>query len=761
MDWRLLLAFAAGAVLAALTPILPSASWFLIAAATGFLLALILLRWQALRLPAVFLAGLCWFLLHAAWQLERQWPASMAGESVLVTGTVAGLVESRGQGIRFILRPDPHPEFQLPARIQVNWFRPAEPVESGQRWEVTLRLEPPHGRLNPAGFDYQRHLLANRIGALGRVVGQPQLLARATWMGGMDRRRQYLAEVLQAETTRADAAALKRALALADRGGMDDELSERLRQTGTAHLLAISGLHVGMVAAIAGIVGGWLLAPLVLASEQLDRRRLTMAVALLGAAAYALLAGWTLPTQRALIMLAVAGGALLMRRGLIPGHALLLALVAVLVIDPMAPLATGFWLSFSAVAVLIWVFAWRLQRQATGAKVWFLGLLRAQLAISLGMLALNVGVFQQLVPVALVANLLAIPLVGLWILPSLLASVGLILLDLPASWLIASTEAGLVLLLALLEFLHQFEFGHQLRAGGGLGAIILAMIGALWLLAPAGWPGRWLGALLLLPLMWPPLHPLGPDELRVEVLDMGNGTAVLVRTREDTLLYDTGPGDGEGGDAIGRTLPGLLGARGAAWPDRIVVSHGHRGHAGGLASVERGQPLYSSVRGLGQPCHAGQGWISGDYSFRFLHPSSGLPDLGPNSSCVLHISGPGGHVLLAGGIDAAVEARLLVEHPDLRADVLLLPAGGHRRGSSQDFLQSLNPQLALASIPRHDAADRPHAEVRQRLERAEVAWLSTAACGAIEVSLRSDQTPLVSSVAGRAPRFWRERSGCP
>lgn len=760
MDWRLLLAFAAGAIVAALTPMLPGGVWFIVTSLAGLMLALILLRWRPLRLWAACLAGLCWFLLHAAWQLERQWPAELAGESVLLTGTVSGLVESRGQGIRFLLRPDRQPGLQLPSRIQVNWFRPGEPVEPGQRWAMTLRLEPPHGRLNMAGFDYQRFLLSRRIGALGRVSGQPELLSAASWRGAVDRQRQYLAEVLQAETTRADAAALKRALALADRGGIDDHLGERLRQTGTAHLLAISGLHVGMVAAIAGLVGSWLLAPLVLASQRLDRRRLAMTTALVGAVAYALLAGWTLPTQRALIMLTVAGGALLLRRGILPGHALLLALVAVLLIDPMAPLATGFWLSFAAVAVLVWVFAWRPQ-QASGASAWLFGLLRAQLAIALGMLALNVGVFQQIVPVAMVANLVAIPLVGLWILPSLLASVGLILFDLPAGWPMASTEAGLVLLLAVLEFLHQFDLGHQLRAGGGLGAIVLAMIGATWLLAPTGWPARWLGALLLLPLLWPGVDRLAEDELRVEVLDVGNGLAVLVRTSEDILLYDTGPGDGEGGDAIGRTLPGLLAARGAGWPDRVVVSHAHRGHAGGLGSVARGQPVFSPVAGIGQPCHAGQGWRSAGYSFRFLHPSSGLPDLGPNSSCVLHVSGPGGSVLLTGGIDAAVEARLLLEYPDLHASVLLLPAGGHQRGSSQAFLEALDLDLAVASVGRHEASGRPHAAVRQRLQHAGVAWLSTARCGAIEVSLRADRAPVVSSAASRQARFWRARAGCP
>jgi competence protein ComEC len=756
MDWRALLAFAAGAILASLTPILPPS----VASALALPLLIGLVCWRrASLLPVAFLLGVAWFLFHAAWQLERQWPQDRAGELVTLTGTVTGLVESRGQGIRFEFRPDAQPGQALPARIQVSWFRPTEPVQPGQRWSLPLRLEPPHGRLNPGGFDFERHLLAQRIGALGRVNGQPEWQETRIGAAVVDRRRQFLSEVLQSETTRADAAALKRALALADRGGMDPALSEMLRQTGTAHLLAISGLHIGMVAGIAALIGGWLLAPLVLVHARLDRRRLAMVSALAAAAAYALLAGWTLPTQRALIMLAVAVGALLLRRGLMPGHALLLALVAVLLVDPMAPLATGFWLSFAAVAVLIWVFAWR-PAQDGGTWAWLSGLLRAQLAIALGMLALNVGVFGQLVPVALAANLIAIPLVGFWILPSLLASVGLILLDLPAGWLIQVTETGLVLLLFLLEHLHGLDGGHLRHAGGGLLAMVLALFGSFWLLAPSGWPGRWLGAFLLLPLLWPPRAELAPDELQLQLLDVGSGLAVLVRTAEDTLLFDTGPGDGEGGDAIGRTLPGLLSALGAAWPDRVVVSHAHRAHAGGLASVARGQTVFSSSADLGQPCHAGEGWQSGGYTFRFLHPSPALPDLGANSSCVLHIQGPGGSVLLTGGIDTSVESRLLLEQPGLEAQVLVLSASGHRRGTSAALLEQTAPELALVSVARHDASGRPHPEVRQRLERAGVPLLSTAQCGAIELRLHPEQGVLVTTTVGQRQRFWRREPDC-
>lgn len=758
MDWRLLLGFAVGAILATLTPVLPG----LVAAMILMLLACLAVGWSPTRLAGAFLLGASWFFLHAAWVLDHQWPAERAGEQITVTGKVSGMPESRGEGVRFQLVPDAHADIRMPRRIQVNWYRPLDYIRPGQHWQMELRLDPPHGRLNPASFDFHRYLLSHRVGALGRVVGQPVRLETGGWRGSVDRQRQLLGEVLQAKTNRIEAAALMRALSIADRGGMTPELSEMLRQTGTAHLLAISGLHVGMVAGLAGLLGGWLLAPLVLAGRALDRRRLAIGCALLAALAYAMLAGFTLPTQRALIMLAVASGAFLWRRAIQPGHALLLALVAILLIDPLAPLATGFWLSFAAVAILVWAFAWRVGNQP-GWYGWLGGLVRAQLVIAIGMLPLNVGVFHQLIPVALAANLVAIPLVGFWILPALLVSVGLILLGLPASWMLALTETGLVLLLDILQALHAMDFGHRLHVGGGFWAMVSAMLGALWLLAPAGWPARWLGLFLLIPLLWPQHDPVGPGELDIHMLDMSNGLAVLIDDGESHTLYDTGPGDGEGSDALGRTLPGLLAARAVARLDRVVISHGHRGHAGGLGSViERvdEQSLYSSLSEIGRLCAAGIEWESGGYRFRFLHPSAGLPYLDGNSSCVLKVSGPGGTLLLTGGIDSAVERRLVRENVGLNVDVLVVSAGGHRRATSAAFLDQVRPGLALISVDSFDRYSRPHEEVLERLgNHAQI--LTTAECGALTVRLRPGQSPRVSTMAGRTPRFWRSHRHCP
>src|SRR5690625_4664696 len=410
---RAVLALAAGCLAAPWVPALPSVMMLVSAGAA----AAAALFFRPTRLPALFLLGALWFLASASWQFAQQWPEERAGEVAVVEGRVIDLPQQGEQSLRFVLAVDGgETDEKLPGKIQVSWYRPSARPAPGSRWRLKLRLEPPSGRINPGGFDYKRYLAARRIGAIGHVQGQPQLLQAPAGPRWLDRQR--LSDILQTETADLDIAGLKRALAVADRSGLRPELTRLLRETGTAHLLAISGLHVGMVAGAAGLLASWLCAPLALTWPGFSRRRAGVIAGLAAASAYAALAGFTLPTQRALIMLAVAAFALIGRRALAPAHALLLALAAVLALDPLAPLDIGFWLSFAAVAILVWAFSWRTSER----RRWWLDLLRAQLILMVGLLPFNAGVFGQIVPGALVANLVAIPLVGLWVLPTLLRS---------------------------------------------------------------------------------------------------------------------------------------------------------------------------------------------------------------------------------------------------------------------------------------------------------------------------------------------------
>lgn len=749
---QLLLCFAAGVLIAPWLPVLPPLSLLL-----AMVPAIILLCfWRRARLVAAVLLGGLWFLLALQAQLGQQWPEARAGELMQVHGTVVDLPRQQDDSVRFLLRTARGQG--LPRLIQVRWYRPSVHIQPGSRWQMELMLNPPAGRLNPGGWDYQRHLLARRIGATAQLRGEAEQLNAPGRARSVDGQRQRLADILQSETADLNVAALKRALAVADRSGMPPELTRLLQQTGTAHLLAISGLHVGMVAMLFGLLGSWLSAPLGLFIPGLDRRRGGLVLGLLAAGLYAALAGFTLPTQRALIMLAAAALALVSRRAIAPAHALLLALLAVLLFDPLAPLDTGFWLSFAAVGVLIWTFAWRPGKQGG----WLSGLLRAQGLLFIGLLPFNIGVFGQLVPAAMVANLFAIPLTGLLILPALLVDLGTMLLGLPSGLAGRVTDGGLQLLIVLLEWVHGLPGSVRSLPAGPVWAVPLAALGALWLIAPRGWPARWLGAVLLLPLLFPAGSALHPDELEVWFLDVGSGLSVLVRSSEELLMYDTGPGDGQGRDVISSVLPPLLQRLGASRIDRLILSHAHQEHAGGRASV---LPYADRVFGHGldgvSPCNAGQSWTHGSWRFEFLHPSPHLPDLGRDSSCVLWVHGPGGSLLLTGGAGAAVERRLLLQ--DTRpptTDVLLLGRSGHRDATGRQFLAASGAAVAVASVGRHDRWGRVHPELRARLDEQGLALLETGRCGAIRLRLRPEQPPQLAGMAAASPRMWRTASGC-
>ena len=694
-------------------------------------------------------------------------------------GQVLGVPQWRGHQQRFVLAVERDAlgrhDITVPRRIEVSWYRPSDYLQPGERWRFQLRLTPPHGRHNRGQFAAESYYLGQRIDALGQVVGRPEPLTerhRVPQWAHIGVQRQRLAEQLQASTTNLDHAALQRALLLADRGAVSAELRGVLQRTGTAHLLAISGLHVGMVAGMVGTLAAVMLAPLSLSGLIWQRRRLGVVVGMAAAVLYAGLAGWTLPTVRAVIMLACFVAAWLLRRHMRPGQAWWVAVLMVLWVDPLAPWQIGFWLSFLAVAALIWSLAWRTHRSVR-AQPWrgLIGLLQAQLIMTVALLPLNLIVFGQWVPVAMVANLIAIPLVGMLVLPPLLLAGGVLWLNWPpamalAEWALAVTGWGLQALLAVLTHLDQWPHGHHSTTVNrttisGVSAL-LAMVGSAWLLAPRGWPARPLGLLLWVPLLWPvwsaPALPAGALHLRM--LDVGDGQALVIRTASMLLWIDSGPGDGQGRDRLGPLL-----TQGDGWgsvPDqhKIIATHRNRRFSGGLASLRQQWPsalVYTPhPSGPGeQACYAGYEFSADGWRFRFLHPSVGLPDLGANSACVLDIEGPGGRVLVMAGVDAAVEQRLMLQEEALDVDVLVLSDGGHRRGSSLAFLAATAPQWALISVPAFDRRHRPHPEVIERLGQQQIAWLSTAECGAIDVLFDPAQGIEVGTVRATA------RNGCP
>jgi competence protein ComEC len=679
----------------------------------------------------------------------------VAGQEVReIAGVVVGLPEPGEDRLRFRFRPDRAEG--LPETLLLNWYREWPAIEAGERWRLELRLKPPWGAVNFHGADRERWLFSERIGGSGSVRAGRRMADRPAPEAAVAAARGTVRAAIAEEVPEPRRRAVLQALAVADRSGIAHTDRDLLRVTGTSHLLAISGLHIGL-AALGGLLCGRALAWL-LPLSRLHRfpLRLGSWCGAMAALAYALLAGMGVSTARALVMALALMLALLSARSVQPFRAYSLALALVLLADPMAPLGGGFWFSFLAVGALLFTFA-----PHTGAVGWWRSALQAQAAVFLVLLPVNAAWYGGFSIAAYPANLLAIPFVSLFVVPPVLAGVFLlpvweVLAGL--AWSLASFSAA-----ATLWLLEQFAvLQPRLLAARPVSPFvtITAVFGAALLLLPRGVPVRWFGAVFLLPLFLPNALTVPQGGLRVEALDVGQGSAIVLATGAGTLLYDTGPGDGEGRDQVESIILPALAALGRPAPDRIVLSHGDLDHTGGLHSLfEHG--VAASVQGSVPagtagvtPCASGQGWQWGDYAFRALHPSAGLPYLRNNSSCVLSVEQGLNNVLLPGDIERSIEDRLLLE--GLAAYTLLFAPHHGSAGSSGDaFVDRVSPRLVIASAGIGNRFGFPRPEVRQRyLDQGALFW-STAGCGAIRLRFEANGDWRAESARRASRRIWR------
>lgn len=700
------------------------------------------------------IAGLALFSATAARQADRTWPAERAGEVHSVEGRVLGLPRSLGERTRLLLEVARGPE-QL-QRVELTWYRPNGWPRPGERWHFVVRLDAPSGRMNPGGWDRGRARFAQRIDAVGSIRSGRRIAAGGPG-SALARFRQDASDWLQARIADTDAAALVRALAVGDRSSIGPELSERLRATGTAHLLAISGLHVGLVFGFGALVVGGLSTLVGIRWPWPERRRQAVFGGLIAALVYAALSGFALPTRRALLMLGVALGATLLRRPIAPGRSLLLALATVLALDPLAPLALGFWLSFAAVAVLVWAFAGRPGPGEGGA----VGLVRAQLILGLGLLPLNLGLFHQWTPGALPANLLAIPLVAFFILPvSLLAVIGFAV-GLPSLALAPLAGWCTARLVSMLDHFARWVPPTAIDWQPGLVEILLAGIGALWLLAPRGWPARSLGLALLLPLLLARSESLPPGGFDLHLLDLGDGQAAVIRTRTSTWLFGVGAGDGADSSQVPGSVAPNVRAFGGKSVDVIVVPGGDRDQSGGLAEARLQWP---GARVLGRHpevdarCTAGAVESIDGAEFRFLHPTNALPDQGSDDDCVLLVASAAGRVLLTGRVGAGAIRRLSGKSGPVTA--VMAPRQGHRDGSNAGWWDELSPELALVSVERNNRWGLPHAEFRRVLAERAIPLFRTDHCGAISLGFRPGRALDLRTEVQRLDRWWRPAGRC-
>ncbi len=740
-----------GVFAACALPVLPeiavASSLLVIAIATVFI------RWRWASATAGVLFGVAWLFLSAIWSLQARLPLSLEGSDVDASVVVVGLPEKGERDWRFQARVVASKSLPVGTRLRLSWYQPAPDVVPGMRIVATLRLRRPRGLINPGGFDFERYALTERIGAVGYIrhgdIGEVH--GRD---GVLDRLRARIAARIDAQVSNSTIASLLRALAIGDVRGLKDADWDVLRATGTGHLIAISGLHVGLVAA----VGAWLFALLYRLLPRLGLhwpRPQAMAVgALITASSYALLAGLGVPVLRTLLMIAVALSARLLRRRVRSVDALLLAAFVIVLIDPLSVLGAGFWLSFVGVAFLLFAM--------TGSETSWRGLWRAQVAMSVGLLPIGAWWFAQTSIIGFVANLFAVPWITFVIVPLLLVAM---LFDavVGSSVLYALPSSLLSPLWSALEYAAGTSHAQWHFAQFSGFAFALALVGAAWALLPRAVPMRWLGLLLFLPLIAPQRDELGENEFVVTAFDVGQGLSVLVRTREHALLFDSGArrsAEFNLGDAV--VVPSLR-ALDVDQLDQLMTSHLDDDHDGGRASVLTAYPAAVESVGIDSDpaprCIAGSHWTWDGVRFEVLHPPLHFPDIGNDSSCVLRIASAHGSALIPGDIGALIEQRLAREQAEaIDVDLVIAAHHGSKNSSSPEFIAATSPATVVFARGYRNPFGHPHPRVATDWQAAGVVLRDTALDGA--VTMRFEENGRAIHRARAESRvFWRERAG--
>ncbi|MDI1302727.1 MAG: DNA internalization-related competence protein ComEC/Rec2 [bacterium] len=762
----LLAAAAAGLMLLPLLAWLPP-PWLLAALALFF--SLLWWRWRQhwLLCLVFFLAGFSWSVLQAGQALLQRIPPPWEGVELVAQGQVDGLSESAPHGLNFRFRPQTVQLDGTTVRVAGGRWQlfspfPDVPLPDAD-CTLTVKLKRPHGVANPGGFDHEAWLLSENVTATGSVKS---FSCKKPPRFSVDGLRLSLREEFQRVFPEQPAAGVLLALISGDRALIADTVWERYVATGVVHLMAISGLHITLLA----MVTAWLVLHLLRLYPRLALRwPLHKPALLLGfmvACLYSLMAGFSVPTERTLIMLGVVLLAHLSERRLPAFQILALALIVVLLCSPLAVHAAGFWLSFGAVAILL-----TLGDPRRETPLWRQALL-LQCVMSLLLLPLTLWFFERASWVSPLANLLAVPMVTFVIVPLGLLGLMCWLLSLvPLAHFFWNIATHLISVMdALLE---QFQFWPAASVDWGLpsGWSFLCLLLALFcLLQPLQRSLRFLAPVFLLPLFFS-AAAVAPDTLRLTVIDVGQGLSVLVETSRHQLLYDAGPTLGPRADAGRRYVLPLLHQRRVTSLDRLLLSHDDSDHTGGALSVLAGMPVWAglgarplSVQGQAatpwQDCRAGQHWQWDGWSFSVLYPSaeeSLAADKDNNRSCVLMIRRGRAAVLLPGDLESRGESALLARMPasGLRASVLVLGHHGSRSASSADFLARVQPQWAIVSAGYRNQFHHPSPVLLQRLQDAGIPWRNTAASGAITMVLEADGSVVLEEFRRQLPRYWR------
>lgn len=745
--------------------------------------------WQPLLrrcacLLLVAILGFAWAQGRAWHRLQTSLPPGCELQVVNIQGVIVSVPEqdARGQHVEVAVEHSANSACPMPDRVRLHLYQQSyrgsseksaalPTLHAGERWQWHVRLKRPHGTRNPHGFDYAAWCLANQIGASGAIVSKAPMhrIQRLAWQPSawIARSRELIGRRIDTVLGNTPSSAVIRALVIGDDSRIDRQDWQLFVDAGINHLVSISGLHITMLASLGYLCIGWLWRLKPGLALWLPSRLAAGAGGALVATGYAALAGFSIPTQRTLYMLLTVFVMLAFKQRLPFSWVLSIAVCIVLLLDPWAVLSPGFWLSFGAVAILAFAMGGRLQPERGWRAAW-----RTQWVITLAFVPVLILLFNQLSLISPLANGFAIPLVSLAIVP--LAIAGAIL---PLDFLLQLAATLWEWCAYGLHWLRQLPGAVCYLPTPPLWAWLLAMAGMLVWLLPRGWPLRRAGLILWLPLFLPAQPTLQPGQMRVTVLDVGQGLSVLVQTAHHNMLYDAGPAYNEESDAGQRIVLPYLRHLGIRHLDKVIISHDDNDHSGGMASVLAGVPVGSLLSSLTPeadffrqlqtlphvssfpryPCYQGQHWQWDKLTFQVLSPAK-QPDAhlkDNDKSCVIKVTSVHGSLLLTGDIERLAERRLLESAAgQLASTVITMPHHGSKTSSTMDFVAAAHPQIAIATVGYLNRFGHPKAEVLSRYQSQGTQILRSDLDGAILMDFTSGSAPEVRRWRKIESHYW-------
>lgn len=743
------LAFVLGAFCLQQMPVLPGLYWALLLIP----LALACFKfqdgfrpvWQYAARILLVICGFCfgffWAATFATVRLSDALPHEWETKPIELIGVVASVPEltERGERFQFDVEKILTKDAVVPRHISLSFYAAnswgdapaalsAAQFRAGERWQLTVRLKRPHGTQNPHGFDFESWALAENIRATGSIKAKAnnKKLKDFVW------RPKYAVEYVREAVKQRIAQVLVnkpylgviQALVMGDDSQIAPDDWQVFLRTGTSHLMSISGLHITMLSGLVFGLAGFVWRRMPKLATRLPTRKAATVAGVFAALVYALVAGFSVPTQRTLYMLMVFAIALWSGRQLVIAQVLALALFVVVVIDPWAVISAGFWLSFGAVAMISFALGGRI-----GQLHWFKVAVQTQWAVTIGMLPLLLILFHQASIVSPIANAFAIPLISFIVTP--LALLGSFLpIDAP----LYLSYKMLELCMAALKWLNQLPSAVWQQHAPVAWTLFPALLGVILILLPRGVPLRWTGLLGFLPMLLVTAPRPANGEMKVTVLDVGQGLSVVVQTARHSFLYDSGSKYSENADAGSRVVVPFLRGEGVKELDGFVVSHNDIDHSGGMASVLTQMPVgwflssmpngaQLNVSAKRMKCFAGQRWLWDGVNFEVLHPQlESYDDLSVkdnNRSCVIKVSNAAGGLLLTGDIEKEVELDLFSHNAAvLRSDVLVAPHHGSKTSSLPSFIAAVTPSLTIFTAGYLNRFKHPYPSVVERYQEA-------------------------------------------